>query len=182
MSWQAELTFVVRTLINDLNEPYEFSDSRIQQIIPVAGKYVQFDVNLDYEYTIDVINQNISPDPIERKDELFVSLICLKAACMIDQGTFRTKAALEGIRTQLGPASIGFSGGISGYRDIIDHGACGLYTEFVNTWDVRNANGCRAVLGPFVGNKFDPSYLFRGFLRENNGSLYQQPFKRQKKQ
>ena len=48
MSWQTELTTITRTLINDLNEPYEYSDARIQQVLTVAGKYVQFDVNLDH--------------------------------------------------------------------------------------------------------------------------------------
>ncbi|NDC96029.1 hypothetical protein EBZ38_15530, partial [bacterium] len=61
MAWQEQLTTIVRTLINDLDSPYEYSDSRIEQILTVAGKYVQFDVNLDYSYTIDVINQSISP-------------------------------------------------------------------------------------------------------------------------
>ena len=66
MSWQTELTTITRTLINDLNEPYEYSDARIQQVLTVAGKYVQFDVNLDHPYTIDVVNNNISPDPTSR--------------------------------------------------------------------------------------------------------------------
>jgi hypothetical protein len=173
MSWQNELTIITRTLINDLNEPYEYSDARIQQVITVAAKYVQFDVNLDYSYAIDVVNNNISPDPTTNNDSIFVSLICLKAACIVDQGTFRTKAALEGIRTALGPASLSFGGSLTGWQAIIDHGACGLYEELTSHWDVKNATAFAAVLSPFVSNRFDPRYLRTGPLRNvGNNDFY----------
>lgn len=173
MSWQDEMIITTRVLINDLNNPYEFTDSRIEQILVVAGKYVQFDVNLDYTYTIDVVSPNITPDPTINNDSIFISLSCLKAACIIDQGTFRTKAALEGIRTALGPASLSFGGSISGYKNIIEHGACGLYEELTSHWDVRNASAWAAVLSPFVNNTYDPRYLNVGpFRNVGNNDFY----------
>lgn len=173
MSWQTELITITRTLINDLDEPYDYSDSRIQQVLAVAAKYVQFDVNLEHYYTIDVVNSNITPDPTEDNDETFISIVCLKAACIIDQGTFRTKAALEGIRAALGPSSISVAGSLSGWQSIIDHGACGLYDELTSHWDVKNASAVRAILSPFVGNKFDPRYLLRGPIRDRtNNDFY----------
>lgn len=173
MSWQNELTTIVRTLINDLDEPYDYSDARIQQVLVVASKYVQFDVNLEHSYSVDVVNNNISPDPTQDDDSIFISLVCLRAACIIDQGTFRTKAAIEGIRTALGPASIAFSGTLSGWGAIIEHGACGLYQELTDHWDVKNASAIRAILSPFVGNKFDPRYLMRGPIRDRtNNDFY----------
>lgn len=173
MSWQTELTTITRTLINDLNEPYEYSDARIQQVLTVAGKYLQFDVNLSNSYNIDVVNNNISPDPTTNNDSIFVSLVCLKAACIIDQGTFRTKAALEGIKTALGPASLSIGGSLAGWQAIINHGACGLYEELTNNWDIRNATAWAAVLSPFVSNKFDPRYFNIGpFRNVGNNDFY----------
>jgi hypothetical protein len=173
MSWHNELITITRTLINDLDEPYDYSDSRIEQILVVAAKYLQFDINLDYEYTIDVTNVTINPDPTEQNDSTFISMVCLKAACIIDQGTFRTKSALEGIRTALGPASVSIGGSLAGWQAIIDHGACGLYEELTSHWDVKNATAIRAVLSPFVGNKFDPRYLLRGPIRDRtNNDFY----------
>lgn len=173
MSWQTELTTIVRVLINDLNEPYEYSDNRIQQILAVAGRYVQFDINLTNKYTIDVVNKNISPDPTEISDAIFTSFVCLKAACIIDQGTFRTKAAMEGIRTALGPASLSFGGSLTGWQAIIDHGACGVYDELTSHWDVKEATAIAAVLSPFVNNKFDPRYLNVGpFRNVGNNDFY----------
>lgn len=173
MAWQEELTIITRTLINDLNSPYEFSDCRIQQILAVAAKYVQFDVNLYQKYTIDVVYKNISPDPVETGDEIFTSLVCLKAACIIDQGTFRTKAALEGITTRLGPAMLNLGGTLTGWQSIIQHGACGLYDELTSHWDVKDATAFAAVLSPFVNNRYDPRYLNVGPFRNlGNNDFY----------
>ncbi|NDB58017.1 hypothetical protein EB001_06185 [bacterium] len=173
MSWQNHLTTVVRVLINDLDSPYQYSDERMQQVITVAAKYVQFDVNLDHLYNVDVVNNNISPDPTDDNDEIFLSLVGLKAACIFDQGTFRTKAALEGIRTALGPANLSFGGTLTGWQAIIDHGACGLYEELTSHWDVRNASAWAAVLSPFVNNRFDPRYLNIGpFRNVGNNDFY----------
>lgn len=173
MTWQDELTIITRTLINDWEEPYSYSDSRIQQIITVAAKYVQFDINLDYAYTIDVVNNNISPDPISVNDSIFTSMVCLKAACIIDQGTFRTKAALEGITTRLGPAVLNLGGTLTGWQSIIQHGACGVYDELTSHWDVRNASAFAAVLSPFVNNRYDPRYLNVGpFRNVGNNDFY----------
>lgn len=173
MAWQDEMIITTRVLINDLNTPYEFSDARMEQVIVVAGKYVQFDVNLDHLYNIDVVSPNIDPDPTIDNDSIFISLTCLKAACIFDQGTFRTKAALEGIRTALGPANLSFGGSLTGWQAIIDHGACALYDELTSHWDVKNATAWSAVLSPFVNNRFDPRYLNVGpFRNVGNNDFY----------
>lgn len=171
MAWQDDLTIIVRTLVNDLDTPYEFSDERIQQVLVVAAKFVQFDVNLDYLYTIDVVNSSIMPDPVANKDDIFVSLMALKAACIVDQGAFRTKAALEGIKTSLGSANLSISGATQGFKDIISHGACALYDELTAHWDVKNASAIAAVLSPFAGNRFDPRMISRNSpYRANYGN------------
>lgn len=160
MSWDAEIPIIVRTLINDLGDQPTYSDDRIKQIIAVAAKYVQFDVVLDHSYTIDVVEGNISPDPTDDNDEIFISLVSLKAACIIDQSALRTKAALEGIRAALGPATLSIKGSLEGLIKILENGPCASYDELTSHWDVSQATAIRAVLGPFVGNKFDPRSLF----------------------
>jgi hypothetical protein len=159
MKWKTEIPIIVRTLINDLSDNPTFSDDRLLQAISVAAKYVQFDVILDHAYVVNVVNPTITPDPTETNDEVFTTLVSLKAACIIDQSQLRTKAAMEGIRAALGPAQLQVAGSLEGLRLILEKGPCGLYDEFVNTWDVSNATSVRAILSPFVGNKFDPFML-----------------------
>jgi hypothetical protein len=159
MSWNIELPIIVRTLINDLSDNPTYSDERLLQILVVAAKYVQFDVVLDYSYVLNITSPDIIPDPTINNDSIFISLVCLKAACMVDQSSVRTKAALEGIRASLGPASLSVGGSLQGLQMILDHGPCAAYDQLTSHWDVKEATAVRAVLSPFVGNKFDPSSL-----------------------
>jgi len=172
MSWQTELTTMVRTLINDATKPYQFTDDRIIQTILVAGKYLQFDVSLDHTYSIDVINKTITPDPTDDDDEIFIILASLKAACLVDQGTLRTKAAMEGVRASLGPASLSVGGAAAGWAMILEHGPCKLYDDLVEHWDVANASAIAAVLGPFSGNKFDPEFQHNRTRNSDRNGFY----------
>jgi hypothetical protein len=159
MSWQIEIPIIVRTLVNDVADQPVYSDERIIQVVTVAAKYVQFDVVLDHAYLVDVSNLSISPDPTQDRDEIFISLVSLKAACIIDQSTFRTKAVTEGIRAALGPAQLSVAGSLDGWKTILDKGPCALYDELTSHWDVKDAAAVAAVLSPFAGNKFNPRYL-----------------------
>lgn len=159
MSWNTEIPIIVRTLINDLGDQPVYSDERLIQVITVAAKYVQFDVVLDHQYSVDVENLNISPDPTLDRDEIFISLVSLKASCIIDQSNLRTKAAMEGIRAALGPASLSVGGSLEGIRMVLEHGPCALYEELTSHWDVANASAIKAILSPFVGNNFNPRYI-----------------------
>lgn len=158
-TWQTELTLIVRNLINDVSDNPTYSDSRIQQLIATAAKFVEFDVVLDNQYDVNITNSTISPDPVAINDTVFISLACLKAACLVDQSTLRTKAAMEGIRASLGPANLSVGGSLEGYKILLEKGPCALYSEFTEHWDVQNATAIHAVLSPFVGNRFDAKNL-----------------------
>lgn len=159
MSWKKEIPIIVRTLIDDLSEEPKYSDERLLQVITVAARYVQFDVVLDHAYTVNVTSPNISPDPTLDNDSIFISLVALKTACLIDQSNLRTKASLEGIRAALGSAQLSVSNGLGGIKMILDVGPCAAYDELTSHWDVKEATAIRAVLSPFVGNKFDPNAI-----------------------
>jgi hypothetical protein len=159
MSWQTEIPIIVRTLINDWSDQPVYSDERIIQVIAVAAQYVQFDVVLDQKYSVDITSPAMSPDPTLNRDEIFISLVSLKAACIIDQSNLRTKAAMEGIRAALGPASLSVGGSLEGIKMVLEHGPCALYEELTSHWDVKDATAVRAILSPFVGNNFNPRYI-----------------------
>jgi hypothetical protein len=163
MSWQTEIPIIVRTLINDWEDQPVYSDERITQVILVAAKYVQIDVELPNVYTIDIASAQITPDPAENKDEIFIGMLALKAACMMDQSNLRTKAAMEGIRAALGPASLSVGGSLEGINIILEKGPCALYQELKDTWNISEASSIRVILSPFVGNNFDP----RGMNMQN---------------
>lgn len=168
MSWQTELPIIVRTLVNDLGDQPNYSDQRLLQVLSVAARYVQFDVVLDTKYEVDVSTSSISPDPTVSNDEIFIALVSLKAACIVDQSTYRTKSAMEGIRASLGPASLSVAGQSSAWKTILDQGPCAAYDELTSHWDVAQATAIRSILSPFVGNKFDPRYLQSNVYRSRD--------------
>jgi hypothetical protein len=173
MSWQQELTIITRHWINDFSDPPTYSDERIEQLLTIAAQYVVAEVNLDTNYTIDINSPNITPDPTnpENKDVVFITLVGLKASCMLDQSSLRTKAAMEGVRAALGPASLSVSGGSQAYKYILDVGPCALYNQLKMEYEIGNSSIFRAILSPFVGNNFDPSYL-RSYSDPRGRSFY----------
>lgn len=161
MSWQLEIPIIVRTLIDDLSDSPNYSDDRLQQTIAVAAKYVQREMNFDNQYSIDLLNLTISPDPTSTtiRDDDFIGFVALRSACFLDQSTFRTKAASEGIRTQLGPASVAVNGNLKGYQMILETGPCAMYDKLKLEYEIGNIKYVKAVLSPFVGNKFAPQNI-----------------------
>lgn len=172
MYWEIEIPIIVRSLINDLGPEHTYTDERILQLAVVAANYVTKEANLSKEYNVDIVNVDIIPDPSDNstRDTDFISFIALKSACLLDQSTFRTKAALEGIKTALGPASLSVGGNLSGYKTILDQGPCKLYDQLLMDHNIGNATAVRAVLSPFVGNNFDPRYLLRGSFRSTDAN------------
>lgn len=174
MYWEIEIPIIVRNLINDLEDPPIYTDDRIKQLAVVASQYVLNDINLSITYTVDIINQTITPDPSDpnSRDTDLIGFIALKSACILDQSTFRTKAALEGIKTALGSANLSISGNLAGYKMILDQdqGPCKLYEQLTLDHNIGNATAVSAVLSPFVGNNFDPRYLLRGSFRSTNSN------------
>ena len=83
----------------------------------------------------------------------------LKAACLIDHGTYRTKTVLSGLTAKLGPAVLETSKHIDGFKDLLTYGACKMYEDAKNDLMFGSENVCRAILSPFTGNKFDPQNL-----------------------
>jgi hypothetical protein len=172
MYWEIEIPIIVRNLINDLEAVPVYSDDRINQLAVVSAQYVLGQVNLSTSYTVDIVAKTITPDPSapDTRDTDFVGFIALKSACLLDQSTFRTKAALEGIRTALGPANLAIAGHLSGYKTIIedDQSPCRLYEQLTLDHNIGNATAVRAILSPFIGNKFDPSYLRADYSIDHN--------------
>jgi hypothetical protein len=162
MAWQDEAVPMLRIMINDFGETPSYSDSRLTDILIVAAYNIRREVTFTNTYSVSIATKSISPDPISNDDDIFISLLVLKAACLADQSTFRTKALLEGVRAAMGPANIAISGNLSGFRVLLETGPCKAYQEMK---DQQNFGGealamnVRAILTPFVSNQFDPSIL-----------------------
>lgn len=161
MAWTIEIPLITRVWINDLDANPTYSDARIKQVVVVAALNVNREVSFTEDYDIDVVNETISPDPTldASLDNDFTALVALKAACILDQSTYRTKAVNEGIKAGLASATLDTKGNLKGYLDLLNVGPCAMYAQLRQEFEIGNPNMVEAVLSPFVGNDFDPSQL-----------------------
>lgn len=167
-NWQQESVIQLRVLINDLCYPPQYTDGRLLQVLLVAAKYIIQELYFTYYsylsynssaggsiYNVNIPNMTLTPDPTAQNDYTFVNMMTLKAACMIDQNALRAKAALAGLRANIGPASLNTEGYLKGFQYILEHGYCSVYDELKTQYAFGSPQIISAVLGPFSNNKFD---------------------------
>ena len=167
MAWQDELMPMLRVLINDPrltdnDQTCEFSEDRLEELMIVAAKLVNQELSFDTTYTISISAGTISPDPAvgtTAESAAFSNLWVLRAACIVDTGTLRTKAASAGILAKCGPVRLDTLRHLDGYKTLINIGPCASYQEMKDNWMFGNGNICKAILSPFISNDFDPQNL-----------------------
>ena len=162
MAWQYNLTTMLRLVIYDSPDDTTgrtYTDARLEELLVVAANLVVQELTFDNTYTIDIAATSISPDPITQKDTVFQNMVVLKAACLADQSTLRTKAQQAGISAKVGPASISTSNSLNGYALLLEQGPCATYGRLKWEYEMGDAQGrqaIRAVLSPFIGPNYDP--------------------------
>lgn len=159
MSWLDEAIPMLRILIADISDPPEYSDERLEELLTVSAKLVNQELTFDWNYVVSVSALTVTPDPLDNSDDAFINFSVMKAACIADQGKFRARALMEGIRIQCGPGSLGVSGNLSGFETLLDKGPCETYKELAKQYSFGDRLPIRAVMSPFVSNNFDPSTL-----------------------
>lgn len=87
--WNTEVVILLRYLINDLGVPPRYDDARLTQLLTVAANFVIVDVGLEQKYSTSITNSTIMPDPTSPRDNGFINLISIKAACIVDSGEAR---------------------------------------------------------------------------------------------
>ena len=112
MSWQGQMSTVVRHLISDVDPTaYTFSANRIETSILVASQLITMNVDFNNTYTINVESCALSPDPTDTdtKDNPFIALTCLRAACIVIGGDIRKESG-NAISIKDGPSAIDLRG------------------------------------------------------------------------
>jgi hypothetical protein len=162
MSFFDEAIPMLRALINDYGPTLKYSDARLEELLCVSAKLVYSEnISFDYTYSILISTHTISPDPIEIGDAAFFNFVCLRAACLSDVGTLRTKALLSGVTAKMGPASLETKGYADAFIKILetDGGPCKAYEKLKFEHMFGNSNICKVILSPFVSNDFDPANI-----------------------
>jgi len=161
MHWQNHTRIIVRQLINDLDSA-QYSDDRIDTAVIVAAQLVSLELDFKNEYTIDVEDKTIVPDPLT--DSIFINLVTVKAACIIIGGEIKAQA-LNAVSIRDGVSSIDMRGVTSVllelYKDL-----CNKYEALAYNYGYSNGAG-QSVLGPYSpGSEYvtrtNNDYNYRG--------------------
>lgn len=149
MSWQNSIPIMVRYLINDTDPTnYTYSDSRVEKAILVSAQFVSLELDFVNSYTVDLVNETISPDPTdsETKDSSFINLLALKTACIIIGSEIKTESA-NAISIKDGPSAIDLRG-VSSTLAMLYKDLCDEYDSSVDLYKFTGNTG-QAVLGPY---------------------------------
>lgn len=175
MSWQGEMTTIVRTLINDLDSTnYTYSNSRLETTILVAAQIVLTEIDFENTYVVDVEQCHLVPDPTDpttglatvNKDDPFINLVSLKTACIIMGSEMKTQA-LNAVKVSDGPSSIDYTAVAANVRYLYEF-ACKSYEEYKFNYAAGNNAVGKAILSPYapgsdVITRYDST--FRQYIR-----------------
>lgn len=149
MSWQGQMGTIVRYLIDDVDsDSYTFSPHRIETTILVAAQLTQMSVSFDKDYSVNVENCSLTPDPtVETEDHAFITLICLRAACIIVGSQIRSESG-NAISIKDGPSAIDLRGVtatlVTLYKDL-----CTKYDQAELDYRAGSSIAGQAILGPY---------------------------------
>jgi len=166
--WSGAMINMLRVVIDDnpYSGSYIYTDARLREILVVAAMYVVQEINFSTTYTIDVVNSIISPDPYNANDVIFQNMVVMKAACIVDQGTFRQKAFTSGLEARCGPAVMKTINQLPGFKTLLQMGPCGIYQKLKEEQQFGGqglSNIVHVILSPFTSDSFDPQTSFGNY-------------------
>jgi hypothetical protein len=150
MSWQGQISTIVRHLINDVESSnYKYSPHRLESAILVAAHLLTTETDLKQQYSINVEQCHLSPDPTESgtKDDDFITLVSFKCACIILGGEVRSESG-NAISIKDGPSAIDLRG-VSGTLMSLYKDLCEKYDQMLLDYRAGNSIGGHAILGPY---------------------------------
>tara|TARA_R110000824_G_scaffold211640_5_gene397564 strand:+ start:4678 stop:5175 length:498 start_codon:yes stop_codon:yes gene_type:complete len=148
MAWTSDMVTVLRYIIDDVDSPQTYTDSRLQTVIVTAAQLTKEDITFSKTYTLDLTNITISPDPTAAtRDDGFINLVSLKAACLLAGAEFKTEAA-KGINIRDGSSAIDTRGVSESRKDWRNH-ICNQYDQAERDYKMGNSKVGEAIVGPY---------------------------------
>jgi|TARA_R110000744_G_scaffold29889_2_gene71073 hypothetical protein len=164
------MTTIVRHLVNDVDSSsYTFSTDRLETTILVAAQLMIMNVDFNNTYDINVETSTLSPDPTDTdtKDDPFIALACLRAACIIVGSEIRKESG-NAISIKDGPSAIDLRG-VTSTLIVIYQDLCKKYEEALLDYRAGNSVSGQSILGPYSPGS---NYIRRGMYSDNRSGGY----------
>jgi hypothetical protein len=148
MAWQDDMVTMLRVVIDDAGSNPTYSNSRLEEVIVVAAHLTKQAVDFDNDYTVDIQDVSITPDPVNAQDYSFINLVILKAGCVLANSEYKTDGA-RAISVRDGSASVdqrGVADAKKNWRDMI----CSQYDKAEREYRMGNSQAGEAIIGPYM--------------------------------
>lgn len=142
--WQTDMVTILRAMIDDMDAK-RYSDVTLVKLLVVAAFQVL--TEFDFDYTVDISAQSISPDPTlpGSRSDSFTNFVCMKAACVIDRGA-AIVAAGRAIAVRDGGSSVDLRGVFQGKLEILKNGWCAVYENTKFEYALNRAGEAGAII------------------------------------
>lgn len=154
MPWQNEMVIIVRHIIGDLDtDNLLFSDSRIEESILVSAQLLHMEMEFNIDYTIEVDNGFLIPDPTttpvppSNKDDDFIALCCLRSGLLLTNSLQRTYA-LKAFSIRDGASSLDMRGIIAGLK-IVNDDLSKKYDDVKLAYQTGKLGFGKSILSPY---------------------------------
>ena len=156
--WEDTLVRMLRAEINDLDSSV-YTDARLIQVLVISAYKVLQAVSFHNIYTVNVMNETISPDPVEINDLDFSVLTVAKAACTILMGEAKA-AASKAVMIKDGPSVLDNRTASNNLQES-SKTICEAYKEMVDAYNFSGGTGDNEsiVMGQFVLGPYSPGSL-----------------------
>lgn len=151
MAWDEEMTEILRVLVGDTEDTPTHSDDKLLRLLVVAAYQTVNEVDFQQDYTVAILNQTISPDPTvaATRDESFVNLASMKAACILDRSS-AILAASRAISVRDNGAAVDLRGVFGANLKLLEKGWCAVYEETKLQYQAnRRGIAGAAIMTPF---------------------------------
>lgn len=161
MTWQTEITPMVRYIIGDISTTPTYTDAKIQNAVLISAQLMTKEIDFGKTYVVDVGNSGLTPDPTDAtRDDAFISLVSLKTAWLIANSELRTYA-LTGMKVTDGPSTIDTTSMATQMKNVAAS-ASKAYNDAARQYTLGNAIGAKIVTGPYTTNNGNYSNLLGG--------------------
>jgi hypothetical protein len=181
-TWQNTSLIMLRTMLNDAGcDSVRYTPQRLSDLLITAAYFLPLDLNFSTDFVVNVEARTITPNPVDQSDgDEFINFLVLRAACLADEGNFRTAALAQGVSARLGPASLQTSNYGQYLHMLLNEGPCKTYNRLVEVYNMsyEGAKVVKAVLSPFVSNDYNPSNMLGslgGSSQAQGGNYPRQP-------
>lgn len=150
MSWDTMMPLLFRQVIGDTDPTSpKYTDESLGNTLLAAAQFVQVRTPFVQKYSVDPENFSLTPDPTEdaTRDDPFINIVILKAACMLLTAEVRTYGQ-QAIAIRDGTSAIDLKRDLKSLQ-LLANGYCQELEKAVNDYLHNQYIPGEAIVGPY---------------------------------